>query len=119
MSHNSPLPGLDKIDPAPIHGFGLGPGRHRNQELLSPSPMPVRPFPAFPATGPKVLATAQRTEIAPRCVANQHDVSTMPTIAAIRPTARHMSLPPKAHAPVAAASALNPDFRLVVHADAA
>jgi hypothetical protein len=39
----------------------------------------------------------------------------MPTIAAIGPTPRHMSLTPKADGSIPARPALNPQLRLVVH----
>ena len=115
MSHHSPLPSPDQVNSAPIHRHHLGAGRHRNQPVLTPSPMPVRPFPMPPPPGPKVLAPPQRPQIPPRRIADEHDIPPMPAIPAVGPALRHMSLPPKAHAPVPPGSALNPDLRPVVH----
>jgi hypothetical protein len=119
MGNHSPLAGFYKVDPAPVDSFGLRPRRHGNQQLLPPSPMPVGPFATLPPPGPKVLAPPQCPKIPARGVANEHHIPPMPAIAAIRPTARHMRLPPKAHAPVPTGSALNPDFGFVIHANAA
>src|SRR5689334_25427672 len=63
----------------------------------------------------EVLAPPQRAKIPPRRIADENDVSPMPPVAAVRPTARHMGLTPERDRPVAATAALNPDFRLVVH----
>ncbi len=115
VRNHSPLPSLDKVDPAPIDSFGLRTGRHRNQELLSPSPMPVGPFATLPPPSSEVLTTAQRPKVTATGIADKHHIPPMPTVSTIRPTARNMSLPPKAHAPIPPGSALNPDFGFVVH----
>src|SRR5262249_47217502 len=106
---------LDQVDPAPVHSFGLRPRRHRNQKLLPPSPVSVRPFPMLPASRAKVLAAAERPEIAARRVANQHHIPAVPPIPTVRTTARHISLAPKRDASVPPGTALNPNLRLVVH----
>jgi hypothetical protein len=115
MRHHSPLPSLNKVHSTPIHSLGLRPRRHRDHQLLSVRSVPIGAFPGLPAPRAKVLAAAQRTEIAPTGIANQHHVPPVPTVTAIRPSARHMRLAPEAHAAIAASPALNPDFRLVVH----
>jgi hypothetical protein len=113
ISNYGALPDLNQIDLAPIHAGGLRSGSHRNHPVLTPSPVPVRPFPIAPSLRPEVLAATQGTEVTPRGVANQHDIPAVPAIPAIRPALRHMSLPPKRDAPVPAGAALDPDFRAV------
>src|SRR6185437_12691271 len=72
MRNNSPLPGLHKVHPTPIHSLSLRPGRHRNLQLVPTRPVAIGALamPTRPST--KVLATTQRTEIATRRIANQH-----------------------------------------------
>src|ERR1041384_5134507 len=115
MRNHSPLSRRDEVDPAPIDSLSLSPRRHRDNQLLPMRPMPVRPFAVPPPSGTKVLASPQCPKIASRRIASQHDIPSVAPIAAIRPTARNMRLPPEGHAPVPAGSPLNPDFRLVVH----
>ena len=115
VSHHRPLPGLDQVDPAAVDRAAWVPGRYRDLPILPPRPVPVRPFPVSSPLRPEVLAAPQRPEVAPRRIADENDVSPVPSIAAVGPTARNMSLPPERDRPVAAAAALNPDFRLVVH----
>ncbi len=115
MGNHSPLSGFDKVDPTPIDSFGLRPSRHRNQELLPPSPVPIGPFATLPTPSPKVLATPQPPKIATAGIADEHHVATVPTVPAVRATARNMSLPSKAHAPIPTSPPLNPDFGFVVH----
>jgi hypothetical protein len=115
MSDNRSLPSLDEVDAAAIDSFRLGSGRNQDLLVLSPPPMLVRPFPVLAPTAPEVLAPLQRTEIPLGRIANEHDVSPVPTVPTIGPTSRHVSLPSKADAPVATGSAFDPDLRLVVH----
>ena len=115
MSNHGPLPSLDQIDPAPVDGFGLGPGRHQDLPLVPPTPMPIGPFPMLPPPTPEVLAPLQRPQIPLRRIANEHHIPAVPPIPTIGPTPRHMSLPPKADAAVPTGPTLNPDLRLVVH----
>jgi hypothetical protein len=65
VGNHSPLPHLNKIDPAPVDGFGLRTCRHRDQQLLPPSSMPIGPFATLPASSPKMLAPPQRTQVPP------------------------------------------------------
>jgi hypothetical protein len=115
MSHNRPLPDLNQVNQASIDSFCLRPGGHRNDPILPPSPVPVGPFPMPSPLSPKVLAPPQSPKIAPRGIADEHDIAAMPPVSTIGPTLRHMSLPPERNAPVATSPALNPDLRLVVH----
>ena len=115
MGDHRPLPRLDQVDRTPIHRRRLSPSRHRNHPLLPTCPMPVRPFPVAAPLAAEVPAAFQRPKISLREIANEHDIPPMPSISTIRPTPGHMRLAPKAHAPVPASPALNPDFRLVVH----
>ena len=69
--------------------------------------MPVRPL-AVPATsGLPVLAPAKALQITKRPVHDENDVGTAATVAAIRPTARNMSLAPKRHGAIPTATGLN------------
>jgi hypothetical protein len=69
----------------------------------------------LPPPTPEVLAPLQRGKVSLRGVTDEDNVSTMPTIATIRPTSRHMRLAPKADAAISTRTPLNPDFRAVVH----
>jgi hypothetical protein len=115
MSDNRPLPNPNKVHPAAIDSLGQSPRRHRNNQLLPPTPMPIRPFARLSAACTKVLTPTQRPKIPPRRIANKDNIPAMPPIATIRTTPRNMSLPPKAHATIATGSPFNPDFRSVVH----
>src|SRR4051794_26201399 len=64
---------------------------------------------------PEVLAPPQRSQIPPRRIADQHHVPSVPPVSPVGPTPRHVRLAPKRDAPVPAGTALDPDFRLVVH----
>src|SRR4051794_18290452 len=109
------LPSGHKVDVAAVNCACLRPRRHRNLPVLPPSPMPVSPFPMPPPLRPKVLAPLQCPQISPRRIANEHDVASMTAVAAVRAAARNARLAPKAPAAVSASTALNPDFRLVIH----
>lgn len=61
MSNNRPLPNSNKVHPTAINGLSLSPSRHRNNQLLPPTPMPVGPFPGFSAACTKVLTPTKRT----------------------------------------------------------
>ncbi len=115
MGNHSPLPNFNQINLAPISGFSLSPSRNKDLPLIPTPPLAIGPFPMLPPTTPKVLAPLQSPQIPLRGVANKHDIAAMPTIPAIGPTSRHMSLTPKADATVPAGPTLNPDLRLVIH----
>ena len=61
--------------------------------------------------GAVVRRAAQRLEVAPRGVADQHDVAPAAAVAAVGAAARHVRLAAEAHAAVAAAATLDPDLR--------
>ena len=114
MRDHGPLPGLDQVDSAPVHRHRLSPGRHRNNPLLPPRPVPVRPFPMTPPLPPKVPAPFQGPQVPLREIADEHDVAAMPAVPPVGPTSRHMRLPTKRDTAVPPSPTLNPDLRLVV-----
>src|SRR5207253_3843429 len=109
------LPGGDEVDRAAVDRTRLRPGRHRDLPILSPSPLPVGPFPMPPPLRPEVLAPPQGAKVATRGVAHEHDIATMPAVAPVGPASRYMGLAPERNRAVPTGSSLNPDFRLVVH----
>lgn len=115
MGNHRPLASLDQVNPAPVHRLGLGSSWDRNLQLFPARSVPIGPLAIAPSCRPEVLAPPQRSQIPPRRIANEHDIPAMPPISTIRATTRYMSLAPKRDTPVPASSALNPDFRLVVH----
>ena len=94
--------------PPPRCPAAPGPPGRRRAPRAAACPCPWLPRPARNA------ASAQRGQVAPRGVADQHDVAAAPAVAAVGPAARHVRLAPEADAAVAAAAALDPDPRLVV-----
>src|SRR3954467_8626221 len=64
--------------------------------------MPVRPLPMSTALGLPVSAPAKHLEIAQRSVADDHDVRSTATVAAVRAATRHVGLTTERHRPVAA-----------------
>jgi hypothetical protein len=60
MRNHSPLPSLDKVDPAPVHSFSLRPSWHRDHQLFPASTVSIRAFATLPTPGSEVLAPAQR-----------------------------------------------------------
>jgi hypothetical protein len=78
--------------------------------------MPIRALAVTAAFGPEVFAAPQCPEVAPRRIADEHDVSPVPAVATVGTAPRHVRFTPKADAAVAAATGLDPDFRGVVHA---
>jgi hypothetical protein len=113
------LPRDDQVDRGPLDRHRLGAGRHRDLAGLTARPMAVRSFAVAPFLGAEVFAAPQRAQIAPRRIADEHDVAAVPAVAAIGPAARHVSFAPERDAPVAASTALDPDFRRVVHGGSA
>jgi hypothetical protein len=66
------------------------------------------------APGAKVTAASQRREVAPLGVADEHDVTAAPAVAAVGAAAGHMRLAPEADHAVSATAALHVDLRSVV-----
>jgi hypothetical protein len=113
MRNHSPLPNLNEVNAAAIDSNRLRPGSYRNNAVLPPRPMPVRPFAMSPPVSPKVLAATQGPKVPPRRIADEHNVSAMTSISTVRTALGHMSLPTKRHTAVPAGPALNPDLRAV------
>ena len=91
------------------------PGGTEDHPVLARAPRAAAcPAPWPPRPARKWRAPLKPGQVAPRRVADQHDVPPAPAVAAVGPAARHMRLAPKAHAAVAAAPALDVDLRLVV-----
>ena len=84
VGDDHPLPGLDQIDPAPVHGLRLGPGRHRDLQLLPARPVPVRPFPVPARARPGSACSPAAPPGRGATIADQHHVPAVPAVAAIR-----------------------------------
>ncbi len=110
------LPNLDQVERAAVDRHRLGPGGDRNHGVLPPPPLPVGAFAVAAALGAEVLGPLEGAEIATGGVADEHHVAPVPAVPPVGPAARHVRLTAEADAAVAAGTALNPDFRLVVHA---
>jgi hypothetical protein len=61
-------------------------------------------------------ASPKGPQVAQRVVAHEHDVSSTPTVAAIRPALRHVGLATEAEAAVSATASLDVDPRSILHA---
>ena len=104
------LAGLDQVDrrrprPSPP-GCPAAPG----YPVLAARPVPVGSFAVAPPLGPEVFAAPQRPEIAPRRIADEHDVSPVPAVAAVGPAPRHVGFTPEGDAAVAARRRPRPRF---------
>jgi hypothetical protein len=109
------LPRHDQVDLGALDRHRLRPRRHRDHPVLAASAVAVRAFAMTPPLGAEVLRAAQRPEVAARGIADQHHVAPVPAVAAVGPALRHVGFAAEGDAAVAAAAALDPDFRGVVH----
>ena len=62
-----------------------------------------------------MFAPPQRPKIPSRGIADEYDVPPVAAVATVGPPLRHMGFTPEADAAVSARTALDPDFRRVVH----
>ena len=80
--------------------FDQRPRRHANLNIWPVFARFQAAVTVHPAIGSPMFVPNQIGQTADVLVRHDPNIATVPTIAAIRPAARHMSLPPKAHRPV-------------------
>ena len=85
VGDHRPLPGLDQVDRLPSTASAWVPGGTGISRVLPARPVPVGPFAMPPALGAEVLAAPQRAQVAPRRVADEHDIAAVPAVAAVGP----------------------------------
>ncbi len=108
------LTGLDQVVAPPLEPLDLGPGRHRHDHVVAARAVALLALSVAAAPRPLMRREAQRGEIAPRLVADEHHVAAAPAVAAVGPAARHVRLAAKRDHAVAAGAGLDVDLGPVV-----
>src|SRR6476620_6011137 len=109
------LAGGDEVDQAAVDRARLRSWGDRDLPVIPPRAVAIGAFAVPSPLRPEMLAPLQGPQIAPRGAADQHHVATMTAIAPIGPAPRNVGLTPKAAASVTTGTALNPDYRVVIH----
>ena len=104
------LPRLDQVVALTVEAVDGRARRHEDDLVLPARPVLPGPFAMSPALGAEVRGEPHRRQIAPRRIADEHDIAAAPAVAAVGPTPRHMGLTAKRDDAIAATPALDPDL---------
>src|SRR5690606_24874372 len=109
-----PLPWPDEVEAqVAVGGLDDRARGHADLQRRRARPVPEGPLAVPAARGLELPPAPERLQIAQRGVADEHDVGPAAAVAAVRPAARDVRLPPEGDAPVPARTGLDVDPRAI------